>query len=68
MKVIPDLVKILSVMSKKQDPEDRMSFDAAVCLGRMCVYDENGKDRLKLVIDKSDNTHMKAEVITTLSE
>ena len=63
LKGFPELVLILSTMCLTSDvAEDPMSFNAAVCLGRLCCPDDNAKYRLKKVIDCSQNSHMKAEV------
>ena len=61
-----DLVRILSTMCRIcAEPDDQMSFNAAVCLGRLCCPDDNARARLKLVVDDSHDSHMRAEVCHT---
>ena len=46
----PELAKILSLMCLSDDPKDNISLDAAVCLGKLCVADENAKNKLRQIV------------------
>ena len=58
----PELAKILSLFCLSDDPEDNISLDAAVCLGKLCVADPNAKAKLCQIVQESKDTHVKAEV------
>ena len=58
----PELVKVLSHFCCNPDPDDQISFEAAVLLGRLCVSDENGKFKLKQSLEYNEDTHVKAKV------
>lgn len=62
MKTFKDVVRVLSLLCKCSDPEDKISFHAAVALGKMCVMDDNATRKLRGMFDKSQNAHRKAEV------
>jgi len=58
----PELVKVLSHFCCNPDPDDQISFEAAVLLGRLCVSDDNAKFKLKQSLEYSEDTHVKAKV------
>ncbi|XP_052261939.1 uncharacterized protein LOC127865911 isoform X4 [Dreissena polymorpha] len=62
----PELVKVLSHFCCNPDPEDTIAFDAAILLGRLCVMDENAKQKLLRSLDQSSDTHVKAKALETL--
>ena len=44
------------------NPEDELSFQAAVCLGKLCVVDSNAVAKLRMVMETTTNTHDRAQV------
>lgn len=63
MPSFPDLTLILSELCQFDDVNDKISLDAAVALGKLCVADENAKQKLIQVLSTS-TTHVKAQVVT----
>ena len=59
-----DLSRILSLLCVSDDPRDEISFHAAVSLGKMCVADDNAKNKLREMLAASTDTHQRAEVRT----
>ncbi|XP_067672205.1 uncharacterized protein [Haliotis asinina] len=66
MPTFPELVKILSHFCGNPDPEDPISFEAAVLLGRLCVADANGKQKLKNALTESTDSHIKSKAVEIL--
>ncbi|XP_048248780.1 uncharacterized protein LOC124122889 isoform X3 [Haliotis rufescens] len=66
MPTFPELVKILSHFCRNPDPEDPISFEAAVLLGRLCVADANGKEKLKKALTESTDSHIKSKAVEIL--
>ena len=64
MSSFPDLSMVLSELCQFDDVNDKISLDAAVALGKLCVADENAKQKLRQVLTES-NTHVKAQVRTS---
>lgn len=62
----PELVKVLSHFCCNPDPDDQISFEAAVLLGRLCVSDDNAKFKLKQSLEYSEDTHVKAKSLEIL--
>ena len=57
-----ELVKVLSHFCRNPDPDDLIAFDAAVCLGRLCVRDESAETRLISSMEDSKDNHVRAKV------
>ena len=49
-------------MCRGREPDDTVSFDAAVCLGRLCVRDKHAQDKLVSVLKDTQNTRIRAQV------
>ena len=64
MKCFPDLSEILSLLCFSEDPNDPLSLNSAILLGKLCVVDENATTKLRQVIADSKDTHVKAQVGT----
>ncbi|XP_076072539.1 uncharacterized protein LOC143044417 isoform X2 [Mytilus galloprovincialis] len=62
----PELVKVLSHFCCNPDPDDQISFEASVLLGRLCVSDENARFKLKQSLEFSNDTHVKAKSLEIL--
>lgn len=53
---------MLSHFCRNPDPEDQISLDAAILLGKLCVADNNAKVKLKLSLEYNTDSHVKAKV------
>ena len=57
-----ELVKVLTYLCKNPDPADTISFDAAVCLGKLCVFDDSPVWRLRKAVVETKDTHLTSRV------
>ncbi len=64
----PELAKILSVLCLSDDPEDCISLDASVCLGKLCVADVNAKSKLRQLLRENPDHYIRAEVIQAVAQ
>ncbi|CAH1794759.1 unnamed protein product [Owenia fusiformis] len=57
---------VLVHICKNPDPADMLSFDAAVCLGKLCEPLQVAKDRLLRILDETKDTHHRQKAISVL--
>ena len=53
---------MLSTFCRHPDPSDMIAFDAAVCLGKLCVFDDCAKTKLKRTLEQTADTHIRSKV------
>ncbi|ELT97382.1 hypothetical protein CAPTEDRAFT_190566 [Capitella teleta] len=58
-----ELSRILSLLCRADDPNDPISFHSAIALGKMCVADENAKNKLSRMLEESTDVHQRAETL-----
>uniref|UniRef100_A0A2C9LNZ8 HEAT repeat-containing protein 4 n=1 Tax=Biomphalaria glabrata TaxID=6526 RepID=A0A2C9LNZ8_BIOGL len=66
MPLVIELAKVLSHFCQNPDPDDIIAFQAAVCLGQLCVKDIHAQDRLVKTLEESPDTHIKAKALEIL--
>lgn len=66
LSTFPELVKMLSHFCRNPDPDDQIALDAAILLGKLCVADNNAKNKLKLSLEHNTDTHVKAKSLEIL--
>jgi hypothetical protein len=58
-----DVSRVLSLLCLSDEETDPISFHAAVVLGKMCVADENAKNKLRKTLSATGiDTHLRALV------
>ncbi|XP_064635806.1 uncharacterized protein LOC135492977 isoform X2 [Lineus longissimus] len=62
-----ELTSVLSHLCKNPDPSDCIAFDAAICLGKLCVADKFAKKRLKSALkDLDSDSHVRFKAMDVL--
>ncbi|KAK6187102.1 hypothetical protein SNE40_005199 [Patella caerulea] len=61
-----ELVKVLSHFCCNPDPDDPISIEAAVLIGKLCVSDINAKTKLSTALSETDDSHLKAKALEIL--